>query len=188
MSIDYIGDISKADASILQAWAESSFNILEFGCGASTQVIAAATKGKIISIDTEQVWIDKTINHLKRLGVNENKVDFMTYYEFWQTHLRIDSLFDFVFDDGVDHFRRQFGSNIWPFIKKGGWLALHDQRRKQDWDNAAAIIDKYWTEIGTVYYNHRDSNITFIEKRQTPAIYDNWQLSEGNPPSKYGLT
>lgn len=185
MNINYVGDISKADASVLADWASNSFNIVEFGCGASTQVIAHYTKGKVISIDTEPLWINKTVTHLQRLKIPEDKVRFCNYDQFWNEFARFNGEYDFVFDDGVDNLRRKFGVFIWPFIKKGGWLALHDQRRRHDWDNAQAIINEFWQEIGTVYYNHRDSNITFIEKRQTPALYDNWQISENIDMSKW---
>ena len=57
--IEYIGDISKADALVLKELAENATAILEFGCGASTQVMSVYTKNRIISIDTSQEWIDK---------------------------------------------------------------------------------------------------------------------------------
>jgi hypothetical protein len=183
--IDYVGDISKNDASVLSDWASQSFNIVDFGVGASSQVIAHYTKGTVVSIDTEPIWINKTLMHLKRLSIPEEKVRFMSYPQFWASIGTPTEQFDFVFDDGVDNLRRNFGMFIWPFIKKGGWLALHDQRRRHDWDNAQAIINEYWQEIGTVYYNHRDSNITFIEKRQIPAYYDNWQITENIDMSKW---
>lgn len=192
--IDYIGDISEQDAEVLKAWAEDSKNILEFGVGASTQVLGAYTQGKLLSIDTERSWMEKTAVHLQRLRIEVGKVRILPYdmvmndISFANANGNVIPSFDLVFDDGVDNLRRDFAFNIWPHIVPNGWLLFHDQRRKQDWDNAAALIDKYWQEIGLVYYNHEDSNITCIQKRATPAIYDNWQLSEGNPPSKYGLT
>ena len=184
--IEYIGDISSADASVLAAWAEQSFDILEFGMGASTQVIAHYTKCKVISIDTSPTWLQKTESNLNRLNIPRSKYELIQFNELYEIeHVMSSHDWDFVFDDGVDHMRRPFGTIVWPYIKKNGWLALHDQRRKHDWDNAAAIINRYWEEIGTVYYNHRDSNITFIEKREKPAIYSNWQIDENIDMSKW---
>lgn len=180
--IDYIGDISKADAGALSRWAANANNILEFGCGASTQVLASYAKGSLISIDTDPNWIAKTQKNLDRLGGKYN-VLFYDYNQFWEVSPE-GPTYDFIFDDGADHLRRSFGMRIWPNLKIGGWLALHDQRRKPDWDNTMAIIDMYWLEIGTVHFNHAHSNITFIQKKVREP-YSNWQIDENIDMSKW---
>ena len=184
--IDYIGDISKADAEALSRWAQGNPKILEFGMGASTQVLSHYTHGKVISLETEPVWIEKTAKHLQRLGIPENKWELQSYEWFNSNWLKFekDKTWDFVFDDGVDHLRRVFGLQVWDSIKIGGWLALHDQRRKHDFDNAMAIINEYWLEVGTVHFNHAHSNITFIQKK-APEPYENWQISEQIDMSKW---
>ena len=94
--IPYIGDISKQDAVVLKELAEQSVDILEFGCGASTQVLAAYTSGSVISVDTAPAWIRKTREHLKRLNLPE--VSFCSYDEFvtWRG-----GPYDLVFNDGL---------------------------------------------------------------------------------------
>ena len=180
--IDYIGDISKADAEALSRWATNAKNILEFGCGASTQVMAEATKGKITSIDTEPAWIAKTEAHLERQG-NRDKVTFHPW-GLVPTGERSPEYYDFIFDDGVDHLRRVFGIQAWRELKVGGWLALHDQRRKADFDNSLAIINEFFTEVGTVHFNHAHSNITFIQKKVNEP-WSNWQIDENIDMSKW---
>jgi tRNA A58 N-methylase Trm61 len=73
--INYIGDISKADANILADLAEQSENILEFGVGASTQVLAAYGKGKVTTTETSMEWVEKTKQNLKLLGIEKEVVD-----------------------------------------------------------------------------------------------------------------
>lgn len=179
--INYIGDISKADAQVLEMFGAISKEILEFGCGASTQVMAYYTGGHITSIDTEQVWLDKTKVHLDRLLVEPDKYTLMKYTDFNPTQKE---KYDFVFDDGADSMRRDFGINIWPFIKIGGYLALHDQRRKPDFDNALVIIDRYWMEVDIIYMNYMHSNITFIKKKKEER-WSNWQIDENIDMSKW---
>ena len=183
--IDYVGDISKADAEVLANFASCSTKILEFGCGASTQVLASYSIGKLISLDTERLWLEKTAQHLIRLGIEVGKVQLLPFTFILDEKNLAGSTFDLIFDDGVDHLRRSFALSIWPYLEPDGWLLFHDQRRKHDWDNAAALIDRYWQEIGTVYYNHEDSNITCIQKRVKPAIYSNWQIDENIDMSKW---
>jgi predicted O-methyltransferase YrrM len=184
--IDYVGDISQADAGALSRWAAGNDRILEFGMGASTQVLAHYTKGHVTSLDTDEVWKDKTEKHLKRLNIPETKWELQPYSWYLANlgHFHLDNEWDFVFDDGVDHLRRPFGLSVWPFIRVGGWLALHDQRRKHDYDNAMAIIDNNWLEVGTVHFNHAHSNITFIQKKVSEP-YDNWQITEKIDMSKW---
>lgn len=181
--IDYIGDISKQDAEVLANFAVTSNKILEFGCGASTQVLGYYTEGSLISIDTERVWLEKTAAHLARLKIDVGRVRLLPYD--WFMSQETDSKWDLVFDDGADHMRRQFALEIWPYIEPNGWLLMHDQRRRPDWDTTAHIISHYWTEIGTVHYNYLDSNITCIQKREKPAIWTNWQIDENIDMKKW---
>lgn len=174
--IDYVGDISKADAEVLADFATMSKKILEFGCGASTQVLANYTSGSLISIDTERTWLEKTANHLKRLEIPVDRVKLLPYD--WFMGQEAVGHYDLIFDDGVDSMRRSFALEIWHQLMPEGWLLMHDQRRRPDWDTTAHIISHFWQEIGIVYYNHEDSNITCIQKRAKPAIWSNWQTDE----------
>lgn len=180
--IDFVGDLSKADAEVLADFATMSKDILEFGCGGSTQILAHFTEGKVISLDTERVWMEKTAAHLARLKIEPGKC-YILPYEGWIE--KPDGMYDLVFNDGADSLRRYFGLAVWKHIKPGGWLLLHDQRRRPDWDTTAHIISEYWQEIGNVYYNYEDSNITCIQKRIKPAIYENWQETENVDMAKW---
>ena len=100
--IPYIGDISKNDSIVLSELAAQSKNILEFGVGASTQVIAAFAKGKFTSIDTSIEWIDKTKKNLHLLEINL-PINFCLYKDFLPSHDK----YDFIFNDGLDSLRRE---------------------------------------------------------------------------------
>lgn len=173
--IDYVGDISKQDAEVLANFAVTANKILEFGCGASTQVLSYYTDGTVISLDTEREWMEKTSAHLMRLKIPIGRC-YILPYEGWIN--KPDGMYDLVFDDGADSLRRHFALAVWPHIEPNGWLLMHDQRRRPDWDTTAHIISHYWQEVGTVHYNYLDSNITCIQKRIKPAIWENWQETE----------
>lgn len=181
--IPYIGDISRADAFLLKDFALQSTNILEFGVGSSTQVLSKYSSGNMTSIDTDRLWIEKTRENLKLLGVKE---PFFTMYSDWepQTH-RPYPIFDFIFDDGADHLRRDFGIKMFPYLKVGGYLALHDTRRPHDARNFAEILAQYHNEIDLVQMNVNHSNISVIRKKVTEP-YDNWQITEKREPWQLG--
>lgn len=184
--IPYIGDVSKADAEVLAYYAAKSKNILEFGCGASTQIMSFNTGSNILSVDTEFLWIDKTRGNLDLLGIGEN-VRFEDYGVFMRdlNNTAISREYDFVFDDGADHLRVDFARIIWPHIKIGGRLAFHDTRRFHDFANALGLLAYYQNEIDKVYFNTAKSNITIIQKKIAEP-YDNWQISENKEPWQLG--
>lgn len=184
--IKYIGDISEADARLLRDYARGSEKILEFGCGASTQVLAKYCTHLIHSIDTSPDWIDKTKKNLDLFSLK----DFVLFesYDAFLNHPNIYTVsgtFDFVFDDGVDHLRREFAIKIWPYIEVGGVLAFHDTRRPADMDNVLAVIRHYMDEVAVVRFNEDDSNITTIRKKKA-APYTNWQIDEKKEPWQLG--
>lgn len=187
--IKYIGDISKADAALLKVQASLPHykSILEFGCGASTQVIAKYKdkETKFVSIDTSKEWIDKTVDNLQYLGINPDIVEFCEYNLYMPLLPTIGDKFDFVFDDGVDSHRREFAIRVWPYIKVGGALGFHDTRRAHDFRNVLETLANFQNEIGAVIFNANDSNITLVYKI-APRPYDNWQISENRQPFELG--
>jgi predicted O-methyltransferase YrrM len=186
--INYIGDISKNDAKVLKDSAEVAYKdevILEFGCGASTQVLRAYAKCKVISIDTDINWIERTKQNLELLDI-KGEVEFHEYQPFMSS-LSTMIKYDMIFVDGVDPLRRQFALDIWPFLIDGGCMAFHDTRRAHDFRNVLEVLAHYQAEIEMVEFNYLDSNITLIGKREIRADYENWQLSEGKLPWQYGL-
>jgi len=175
--IDYIGDISVNDAKTLQRLAQASTRVLEFGCGASTQVLAAYAQ-RVISIETEQTWIDKTIANLARLELSN--FEFMLYQNFSPN-----GEYDLIFDDGVDGLRLVFANNVWNFLRIGGKLCFHDTRRSQDIKNVCDFIALHSPEIESVVINVDHSNITVITKKLA-EFYENWNLVEGKELWQYG--
>lgn len=171
--MNYIGDISKNDFLVLKEAAMKYTNILEFGVGASTQVILNYTSGRFVSIDTSQEWIDLTRKNLEYLNINK-PLDMLLYNEFKPSP---DDKYDFVFNDGVDNMRSTFGLFIFPYIQVGGVLAYHDTRRGGDMMNVVELIKKYYNEIDLIEMNKNSSNITLIRKKQHEP-YQEWNIAE----------
>lgn len=182
--IPYIGDISKADAEVLRELAEEATNILEFGCGASTQVIReyAFRSTALVSIDTEETWIEKTKKNLDMLNIRK-LVTFQSYQAFMKDPWG--GPYDMIFDDGVDHLRKEFALAIWPHLKVGGVLAFHDTRRGQDIRNFVEVLATHFNEVGGVMTNIEGSNISCMYKKEHEP-YDNWQITEKREPWQLG--
>ena len=178
--IEYLGDISRNDALVLQELAEKADNILEFGCGASTQVLSYYSRNKILSIDTSTEWIEKTKFNFSYLEI-ENIPEFKLYNEFSFSS----GEYDLIFDDGADGLRREFAINVWPLLKIGGCITFHDTRRWHDQANICAVIIQYYNEIEYVQCNYKSSNITVIKKK-IAEHYDNWAITENKAPWQSG--
>lgn len=178
--IFYIGDISIQDAFVLKMLAENSINALEFGCGASTQVIRHYSKGSVRSVDTEQIWIDRTKRNLQLLGINTN-VDFFLYGDNPIT----DRKYDFIFSDGLPELRLDFAMKHWDMLSPNGVLAFHDTRREHDFNLCLQLMQAKCHEIESAMFNVHDSNITVIHKRK-PIFYDDWNKTEMRLPWQYG--
>lgn len=177
--IPYIGDISKADAGILKQLAGPAKNILEFGVGASTQVITKYSDGNFTSVETDPDWIVRTKENMKLLGITKEPV-FADYYTFLP-----EGEYDLIFDDGADEFRLDFAYKTWPYLKIGGYMLFHDTRRGKDVDNIAEFVRKNSPYIESVYINKDHSNITVIKKKQG-EFYENWNEVEGREPWESG--
>lgn len=185
--IPYIGDISREDAFVLKEFAEKSSSILEFGCGASTQVLSKYSKNEIISIDTSQEWIDKTIKNIRLLEIEK-----MPLFKIYNNSF-VSGLFDFVFNDGIDEYRKKFALDIWHNIKIGGILSFHDTRRWQDYKYVTEFIYLNYNEISKIYPNYKSSNITLITKKEEQPYVnwqetenkEQWQIGYGNPDINY---
>jgi len=186
--IDFIGDISKADAEVLADFAIESKNILEFGVGASTQVLQyyRGEGSTMLSIDTSPEWIERTWDNLSKLKIPG--VHRLMEFKNWKAGHVIgqENFCDFIFDDGVDHLRLQFGLMAFDYLKVGGYLAMHDTRRTPDARNFLEIVAMHHNEIDLVQMNVNHSNISYLRKK-VPEPYINWQLTEGKEPWQYGL-
>jgi predicted O-methyltransferase YrrM len=169
----YIGDISKNDFLVIKELATNHKSILEFGVGASTQVIANFTSGKFTAIDTSHEWIELTKKNLEYLNIS-NTFESILYNNFVPP---FDIKYDFVFNDGIDELRSPFGIYIFPYIEVGGILAYHDTRRPQDVMNVTNLINTYYNEIDLIEVNKNGSNITLIKKKKYEP-YEDWNIVE----------
>ena len=176
----FIGDLSIQDYDVLVKYASSAENILEFGVGGSTQVMAQAkpNSGRFFSIDTDE--------RLKKLNVS-SKVTFASYDNWYNNITNIE--FDLIFDDGVDCHRRQFGLDSWNLLKPGGVMIFHDTRRFQDFVNVAWVAQTFFLEVENISVNEKvdgvASNISIIRKK-VKEDYINWNYSEGKDLYNYG--
>lgn len=182
--IKYIGDISKQDADVLAEYAHLSDEILEFGVGASTQVICHYTSGNFTAIETNNDWIEKTKGNLSYLNINK-EIMFMLYDDFFASPRH--QKYDMIFNDGVDGLRLEFGLYAFDkLLRPNGVLLFHDQRRTGDVHNMAEVIRNYSAYIESVHINYKESNITVIKKRETPLFYEDWNVIEGKESWEMG--
>lgn len=175
--VKFTGDLSINDAELLEHYSRCSADILEFGVGGSTQIFAQTAKKSGLSLDTDQRWIAATQNRLKELGVTWN---FRSFAE-WQPS----GSYDLIFDDGNDAFRRKFAIQSFPLLRVGGYMIFHDTRRAGDVANVTSMIELYFNEIETVYFNQWHSNMTVVRKKANEP-YVNWHAVEGKPEWMYG--
>jgi predicted O-methyltransferase YrrM len=179
--MEYIGDISKNDFLVLKELASKSMNILEFGVGASTQIILNYSFGNVTSIDTSDDWIELTKKNLAYLDIKK-PINFQKYENFKPI---IDTKYDFVFNDGIDSLRNSFGVFIFEHIKVGGILAYHDTRRLRDIKNVSNLLHRYHNEIDLIEINKNQSNITLIRKKNYEP-YEDWNIVEKKIPLNKG--
>jgi hypothetical protein len=179
----FVGDLSLQDADVLAKHASISKQVLEFGSGGSTQILAQCGCDFVISVETQDHWIQATRQRLSQIP-NASPVEFLSYTE------KFEQQFDLVFVDGVDHLRRQFAIATWQYLKVGGVMLFHDTRRFQDFQNAAWVMQLYHNEISHIAVNESasdgvSSNITVLYKKAHEP-YINWNHSEGKPLWAYG--
>jgi predicted O-methyltransferase YrrM len=179
----YIGDISREDAKLLSRHAAGARRILEFGAGASTQVLAqtAPEGAQIVTVETEKAWVERTRENLERLGI-VREIQFIRYRGFWRS---VQGPFDFIFDDGIDRLRGEFAERAWPMLAVGGALLFHDTRRARDARTALHFVEKVFLEVDSVHLNAEGSNITVVRK-QAPLQYSDWNVVEGRARWEYG--
>lgn len=167
--IKVIGDLSPQDKEVLYQMASTHNRILEFGVGASTQILTHYTQGNVISYDTSQEWIDRMKYIFDKVGVKGN-----CKFVILDKKYEISGRFDFVFIDGYWDMRYPFGYHVWPLIIPGGKIAFHDTRRDKDINNTLRFIEHRWAEVESIQCNYLDSNITLIEKRDKRADWKDW--------------
>jgi predicted O-methyltransferase YrrM len=182
-ALRYIGDISREDAALLARMAAGARRILEFGAGASTQVLAqsAPAGAEIVTVETKTEWVDRTRENLRRLGISR-EVRFLPYRGFWRA---VAGPFDLIFDDGIDRLRAEFAERAWPMLAVGGCLLFHDTRRPRDVRVALRHAERVFLEVASVELNPEGSNLTVVRK-QAPKKYVDWNVVEGRARWEYG--
>lgn len=182
--MEYFGDISREDAGVLAKLACVSQNrrILEFGSGASTQVLAqsAPRLAQIISIETDPYWIARTEENLAKLRVTR-PVWFRPFEDVMELQEEDPTPFDLIFVDGIDRLRPDFAMKTWPLLRIGGAMLFHDTRRPEDLKVALGIPVAFLGEVEAMLINCSQSNITVLIKRE-PLLYVNWNAVEGREP------
>lgn len=184
-NVGFIGDLSIQDADVLARYAADAQCILEFGSGGSTQIFAQCCKEMVISVETSQEWMDKTLINLNKLD-DRCEVFIIGYKTDFQEK------FDVIFVDGVDHLRADFAEKTWGNLKVGGVMIFHDTRREHDFKNALNLIGNHFNEIDVVEVNAKasdgkSSNLTVICKKNYEGYVD-WNQSENKPLWAYGVT
>ncbi len=173
----YIGDLSARDAEILAMAASRAKDILEFGCGGSTQIMAQAMSDGafLVSLDTSEDWIRRTYMNLVALGVDETSYR-LDNYDGWTNRYLPD--FDLIFVDGVDEERGEFAKAAFPLLAVDGAMLFHDTRRLQDLKNVLELVFEHGNEISDVMLNINGSNISVVVKKSLEP-YENWNVVEG---------
>ena len=186
----FIGDLSRADAELLESYAQTATTVLEFGVGGSTQIIAQAIPDHALfwSLETDPAWISTTFDKLCKLRV-EHKCQFHRYDE-WMAEEAEASSFDLIFDDGIADLRCKFAMRAFPLLTAGGALLFHDTRRIDDVRNVLDLIEVYFDEIENVAFNERvngvSSNITAVRKKAKEPYVD-WNVDEQRPSWATGI-
>lgn len=177
--IEYVGDVSRRDALVLREFAESSQRILEFGAGASTQILASYGLGSVTSVETDPAWVAKTERNLAKLRARQ-PVTFRPYKDFRPER------YDLIFVDGRWDLRAEFAAATWPALIIGRAMLFHDTRREKDVRYLCRFIEAHATEIDRVVLNRGNSNITVVVKRE-PLLLEDYNAIEGRTTEQLGI-
>jgi len=179
--MEFVGDLSVNDAKVLARLGSKSTHILEFGVGGSTQIFAQCNPVRLVSVDTDPMWIAKTSRNLRKISHENWTTPVFAPYEGYQH----DGVFDLIFVDGVPEKRLEFAMRAWECLDAGGVMIFHDSRRFEYFREAAWLVQSFFNEVSRVDINPEDSNLTIIEKGPIRS-YENWNLTEGKPMWAYG--
>lgn len=178
--IDFIGDLSKQDAQVLKELAEKHERIIEFGSGGSTQILGHYTKGKVISYETNEYWIRKTKNIL--LSMNIENVQFQPFKSVNDISV---PEHDLLFVDGYREIRVQF--SMAAIDSNKAVIAFHDTRVRKYTEPLMPFVHLFWNRIKRIDVNYLDSNITVIQLRNEPLVYEDWNKVEGRTREQIGI-
>lgn len=177
--MNFIGDLSREDADVLEYFGRRSPRILEFGAGGSTQIFAQCQPEVLISVETAQEWVEKTKKNIERYRPCTDPI-FVQY----GSHPR--QQYDLIFVDGIWDLRLDFAKTVWPLLENECVMIFHDTRRWFDAHNAFDLAKVFWDEVDTIHMNHINSNCSIVQKRKK-VEYVNWNETEGKPKWAYGI-
>jgi predicted O-methyltransferase YrrM len=177
-SLRYVGDLSREDADLLARLAREADRILEYGVGASTQIFAQAAtpRTEILSLDTEDHWIDRTRVLLDEL-VSGHGVRLRRFQRLTVLDDLANGSFDLVFDDGHEDLRLEFGLVSWRLLGTGGKFVLHDTRRRGDMGNVLLLAARFFREIERIDLNPGGSSLSILHKCPRKPYFD-WNKQE----------
>lgn len=178
--IEFVGDLSIEDAKVLKFFCDHNSRVLEFGSGGSTQIFAQCLPQKIVSVETDHSWIERTRENLNKISHKNWTAPQFVPYDFFDS-----GDFNLIFIDGVPEKRLEFAMRAWPMLDVGGCMIFHDTRRFEYFKNMAWVMQSFFNEICTVEVNISGSNMSIIYKSD-PVQYVNWNMTEGKPLWAYG--
>lgn len=181
-NVEIHGDISRADVLVLAEICTNK-DVVEFGVGGSTLILSQCAKS-LHSYDTDNTWIERVSGRLSKThGLTCNP----TLSLCTDVPDAIPTC-DVLFIDG-------YGPHRLP------WLLKHFDKCKTvichdslgDTGNGPTLyhimadLFKRHELIGmldTARFHYLDSNMVVIDKRQTPIVYKNWNITESGDNRK----
>ncbi len=178
-NIKWVGALSLEDADILAYKALSAASVLEFGSGGSTLIFsqASVSNSKIISVETEDFWINEVNTRLSLVDA-KNSPSIVSYKDF-----NFNGAFDIIFIDGKSNLREEFALNSWELLKPNGEMLFHDTKRSPYLDMMLSVVKVNILEISEVQLNIPasngiHSNISVVKKSNKISPANNLQSIE----------
>ena len=177
--VRFVGDLSLQDACVLVEYGRKSKNILEFGAGGSTQIFAQCLPARLVTVETDPRWIDRTMSRVAMLDKKTEPA--FVPFDYYPTNFAA----DLIFVDGISELRGKFCLNTWEQLKVGGVMIFHDTRRPEYFQHVLNLSHKFFNEISRIDVNVNQSNMTVVHK--SPRLsYVDWNQIESKPAWAYG--
>ena len=177
--VRFVGDLSLQDACVLVEYGRKSKNILEFGAGGSTQIFAQCLPARLVTVETDPRWIDRTMSRVAMLDKKTEPA--FVPFDYYPTNFAA----DLIFVDGASELRGKFCLNTWDQLKAGGVMIFHDTRRPEYFQHVLNLSHKFFNEIGRIDVNANQSNMTVVHKGPRLSYVD-WNQTESKPAWAYG--
>lgn len=161
-------DLSRADLRVLSHFC-SGANVVEFGVGGSTLFLEQIAQ-KLTSYETSQDWIALVQGKL----VNSSRVSLIQCANVPPNLPKA----DVYFIDGTGHLRPEWVHQCID-QRLARTIIVHDSRRLNPIGSLTWLITWPHTAIiEKVEYHFMESNCVVITLRDTPVVYENWNVTE----------